>query len=134
MFAQDEQTIGGIVETASSNLARTMNERIEFVTTSSSIISNIPAICNYFEDPTPENLVWVNRFLVTFNSQNPDTLCFLLDETGIAKHFSQEKYLSGITFVLGDTFKVQGRVFRDIIGLPVFLSVIIGCLLFKHNK
>lgn len=126
MFAQDEQTIGRIVETASGNLARTMNERIEFVTTSSSIISNIPAICNYFEDPTPENLVWVNRFLVTFNSQNPDTLCFLLDENGIAKASShQEELIVGYNFSFRRYFKRAKAGFSDIsLGTGLFTRII----------
>ncbi|MDD3001600.1 MAG: response regulator [Candidatus Riflebacteria bacterium] len=126
MFAQDEQTIGGIVETASSNLARTMNERIEFVSTSASIISNIPAVCNYFEEPTSENLDWVNRFLVTFNSQNPDTLCFLLDENGIAKAAShKEDVIVGYNFAFRRYFKRARAGYTDIsLGTGLFTRII----------
>jgi PAS domain S-box-containing protein len=84
ILLQNDANMSNQVEVSTNNLAKALNEKIEFVSTAASIISNIPTVSSYFEEPSEEGLSWINKFLEAFNLQNPDSLCFLLNEQGIA--------------------------------------------------
>lgn len=106
ILLQNDANMSNQVEVSTNNLAKTLNEKIEFVSTAASIISNIPTVSSYFEEPSDEELSWINKFLEVFNLQNPDSLCFLLNEQGVAIASSHQAEL-----IVGYDFSFR-RYFR----------------------
>lgn len=137
-YNQNIQSISSMTEKASNSLSKTINEKIEFVTTSASIMSHIPCIVSYFQTNEQRQLEKAKEFLNSFNDSNPNTLCMLIDTKGNLKISSHDfDLLSKYNYSSKDFFKqaIQGKA-NVILEKGMFTQItgFFGTCPIKNNK
>lgn len=79
---QQQQTASSLQGTI-LGLTQLINQRIHFASTSSGIMAASPIMAQYLDNPDSENTRLLNVFLRLFTRNNPGTICYIMDSTGL---------------------------------------------------
>ncbi len=83
-FQARQQTQTNLDNSAEA-LSQGIHQQAVFANTSAKIIANMPILSQYLEFPDSENTALLHGFLKSFDQDNPDVICYIIDKTGIVK-------------------------------------------------
>lgn len=81
------------LDDSAESLLQLINQRIFFAETSSRIVSDSPIMAQFLANPDQPNKALLENFLNSFDRNNPDGICYLMDRSGLVLATSAQKDL-----------------------------------------